>query len=73
MSESEASLKLALYLISNHLVEKKVFVAIDGAQVSTNDILHFDIKSFLFMNGCIKDVEAPGQDDKVSGFQFTVI
>jgi hypothetical protein len=52
MSEAEVSLRLAFYLVRNDLVTSDVAVAIDGAQVRTQDLVHFPIAEFLKESGC---------------------
>jgi hypothetical protein len=52
MSEAEVSLRLAFYLIRHDLVSSEVSVAIDGAQVRTQDLVHFPIAEFLKESGC---------------------
>lgn len=47
MAEAEVSLRLAEWLIKNKLVTAPVEVAIDGAQVKTGDLIHFDLPGFL--------------------------
>ncbi len=51
MPEAEVSLRLAFYLISASLTFSAVSVSIDGAQVKTNDTIHFPIVEFLETNG----------------------
>jgi hypothetical protein len=52
MSEAEVSLRLAFYLIGHDLVTDQVSVAIDGAQVRTQELIHFPISEFLRTSGC---------------------
>jgi hypothetical protein len=52
MSEAEVSLRLAFYLLTHDLVTSEVAVAIDGAQVRTQDLVHFPIAEFLKASGC---------------------
>src|SRR5690554_6201279 len=60
MTEAEVSLRLAIFLIENELASSNVSVAIDGAQIRTGNILHFDIDEF-FRGNCIKKVTSnPG-------------
>lgn len=55
MPEAEVSLRLAIFLIENELASSNVSVAIDGAQIRTGNIIHFDIDEFLRVN-CIKKI-----------------
>ena len=52
MSEAEVSIRLALYLLHQNLVESDVEVAIDGAQIKTGGQVHFPIDEFLAQNNC---------------------
>lgn len=54
MTEPEVSIKIALYYIRNGLTDKDVKVSIDGAHVKTGNTVHFDIKSYMAGEGCIK-------------------
>lgn len=54
MPEAEVSLRLAFWLISNDLVAGRVEVAIDGAQVQTAGVVHFDLPAFLAQCGWVK-------------------
>jgi hypothetical protein len=54
MPEAEVSLRLALFLIRNRLVEKEVKVSLDGAHIKTGNTVHFHIREFLRENNCIK-------------------
>ena len=57
MAEAEVSLRLALHLLRSRLVVADVEVAIDGAQVQTNGVVHFPIREFLADGGvCKQDV-----------------
>lgn len=47
MPEAEVSLRLALYLVRNHLVQGDVDVAIDGAQIKNLNAFHFPMDTFL--------------------------
>ena len=58
MSEAEVSLRLAFYLLSQDLVTSEVSVAIDGAQVRTQDLVHFPIAEFLEVSGCERSAVA---------------
>ncbi|NLI90868.1 MAG: hypothetical protein GX434_01305 [Peptococcaceae bacterium] len=60
MSEAEVSLRLALYLIKNHLVKSNVSVALDGAQIKTGNEIHFPIEAFLTENLCENISQNPG-------------
>ena len=51
MPEAEVSLRLAFFLIAKGLVSSAVRVSIDGAQVQTNDTVHFPIIEFLLSYG----------------------
>jgi len=52
--EGEVSLRLASWLICNDLVAGPVEVAIDGAQVQTAGVVHFDLPAFLVSCGWVK-------------------
>lgn len=54
MPEAEVSLRMAFYLLRSGLTDQPVRVAIDGAQIKTADITHFDIDGFLSRCGCSK-------------------
>jgi hypothetical protein len=56
MGEAEVSLRLAFYLVGNDLVTSEVSVAIDGAQVKTQDLVGFPIAEFLKGAGCERGV-----------------
>jgi hypothetical protein len=47
MTEAEVSLRVAFYYLENNLVISDVQVAIDGAQIKTANMVHFDIAKFL--------------------------
>jgi len=53
MSEAEVSLRLALYLLRSGAVTADVIVALDGAQIQTQKVIHFDLVSFLQAERCI--------------------
>jgi hypothetical protein len=50
MTEAEVSLRLAIDLIERGHIKSDVKVAIDGAQIQTNDRIHFPIVNFLESN-----------------------
>jgi len=52
MPEAEVSLRVAFYLLDHNLANSDIDVAIDGAQVKTNGMIHFDIREFLANNKC---------------------
>ena len=52
MAEAEVSLRLAFFLLDEDLVSSEVAVAIDGAQIRTQDLVHFPILDFLKTFGC---------------------
>jgi hypothetical protein len=54
MPEAEVSLRLASWLIREDLVAGPVEVAIDGAQVQTAGVVHFDLPAFLLRCGWVK-------------------
>src|SRR5687768_3888307 len=54
MPEAEVSLRLASWLIRNDLVAGPIDVAIDGAQIQTSGVVHFDLASFLSQCGWAK-------------------
>lgn len=58
MAEAEVSLRLALWLIQHELVEGTVEVAIDGAQIQTGEVIHFELAQFLASHDWRK--ESPG-------------
>lgn len=43
MQEAEVSLRIAIYHFINGLTSHDVIVFIDGAQIKTKDVIHFDI------------------------------
>ncbi len=47
MAEAEVSLRLAFWLFDQNRVNTPIKVAIDGAQVKTGEIVHFDLPNFL--------------------------
>ena len=47
MPEAEVSLRLAFWLLATGLSDGPIEIAIDGAQVQVNDIVHFEIVKFL--------------------------
>jgi hypothetical protein len=52
MPEAEVSLRMAFYLLRSGLTDQPIRVAIDGAQIKTADVMHFDIDEFLSRCGC---------------------
>jgi len=61
MTEAEVSLRLALWLITDHRVNGDVSVAIDGAQVRTKAEIHFQIPEFLREFGWRSETSAQWQ------------
>ena len=55
MPEAEVSLRLALHLIRNGLTDGDVDVAIDGAQVKTQNKFHFPMDTFLKDEGMVAE------------------
>ncbi len=51
MPEAEVSMRLAFWLLDNHVVTGMVEVALDGAQVQVGDTVHFDIDDFMGRSG----------------------
>lgn len=60
MPEAEVSLRLAFWLFARDLVDGAVEVAIDGAQVRTGTVLHFDLPGFMVECGWSKEGGTPG-------------
>src|SRR5690349_19427891 len=58
MPEAEVSLRLAFYLLRHGMVTGDVYVAIDGAQVRTSDVIHFALADFLQEHRWQKDAAA---------------
>ena len=56
MKEAEVSLRVAIEYIKSGQTEKDVRVAIDGAQIKTEDRIHFQITDFMKDIGFEKDV-----------------
>lgn len=54
MAEAEVTLRLALYLVKNNLTYGYISLAIDGAQIQTNNTIHFPMLEFLKENNFIK-------------------
>ena len=53
--EAEVSLRLAIHLVTCQLVQSDVSVALDGAQIKTGDIRHFDVPAFMQAHGWTQD------------------
>jgi hypothetical protein len=51
MPEAEVSLRLAFWLLDNHVATGLVEVALDGAQVQVGDVVHFEIDDFMGSSG----------------------
>ena len=60
MTEAEVSLRVAYYYLENNLVNSDVQVAIDGAQIKTANMIHFDIANFLKDQGWIQNAGMQG-------------
>ena len=75
MSEAEVSLNLALFLIRNKLVVSDVFVALDGAQIKTENTTYFHIEDFMKKNNCdFIDVQKEWRGTyRISGFEKKLI
>jgi hypothetical protein len=75
MSEAEVSLSLALYLIRHNHVASDVFVAIDGAQIKTGKVIHFQIEDYMTVNKCkiISNQNEWRGTYKVEDFDYNVI
>jgi hypothetical protein len=56
MKEVEVSLRVAIEYIKSGQTEKDVRVAIDGAQIKTEERIHFQITDFMKDIGFEKDV-----------------
>ena len=63
MQEAEVSLRIAMYHIVGRLTKQDVVVSIDGAQIKTKDVLHFDIWKF-FADHNIEKMEGNTNDYK---------
>ena len=59
MPEAEVSLRLAFWLVAQRLIDSTIDVAIDGAQVQTGQIVHFDLAAFLERNKWTRCGDAP--------------
>lgn len=55
MPEAEVSLRIAFFLIEQRRTASVVRVAIDGAQIKTEQVIHFPIIEFLNSNGWKKN------------------
>ena len=60
MPEAEVSLRLALYLVRNRLIDGDVDVAIDGAQVKNLDKIHFPMNMFLYEESMVPEFQSAG-------------
>lgn len=54
MPEAEVSIRLAHFLLLNQMAVSPVRVAIDGAQVKTDERIHFQLESFMNSLGWVK-------------------
>lgn len=60
MPEAEVSLRIAFFLIEQRRTASVVRVAIDGAQIKTNQAIHFPIIDFLNAYGWMKNSDENG-------------
>jgi hypothetical protein len=62
MAEAEVSLRLAEWLLRNAIADGVIEIAIDGAQLQTGGVVHFDLSGYLAKCGWNKiDDTAPWQ------------
>jgi len=59
MQEPEVSLRIAMKYIRDGKTSENVTVSIDGAHISTGDVIHFDLSGFMKEN----NYEKCGEDD----------
>ena len=76
MTEPEVCLRIAMYFIKQGLTQESVYISLDGAQMKTKDVIHFDIFGFLKDNGLQKldiDVDRWQGEYKINGHEPKII
>ena len=76
MTEPEVCLRIAMYYIKQGLTQETVYISLDGAQMKTKDVIHFDIFGFLKDNGFQKldnDVDRWQGEYKIIGHEPKII
>ena len=76
MTEPEVCLRIAMYYIKQGLTQETVYISLDGAQMKTKDVIHFDIFGFLKENGFQKldnDVDRWQGEYKIIGHEPKII
>ena len=76
MTEPEVCLRIVMYYIKQGLTQETVYISLDGAQMKTKDVIHFDIFGFLKDNGFQKldnDVDRWQGEYKIIGHEPKII